>query len=66
MRRLKLVLLGMIPCLIVLTLGFSSGCGGDSGTTAPLTEEAKKVDEGVKNGMKDFMQQKSQPKAKTK
>ncbi len=65
MRRSKLVSLGILSSITLLTLGVTSGCG-DTPTNAPLTEEAKKVDQGVQNGMKDFMQQKTQSKAKTK
>jgi hypothetical protein len=65
MRRLKIVSLGTLSLYGFLALGALSGCS-DSATEAPLSEEAKKADQGVQDGMKAFMQEKSKGKAKTK
>jgi hypothetical protein len=51
---------------MLLAAGALSGCGESSVSDAPLSEEAKKADQGVQDGMKAFMQQKTQPKAKSK
>ena len=65
MRRLKTVSLGTLSLYILLSLGALTGCG-DSGTDAPLTDEAKKVDKNVQDGMKAFMQEKGKGKPKSK
>jgi len=65
MRRLKIVSLGTLSLYVLLSLGALTGCG-DSSTDAPLTEEAKKASQGAQDGMKAFMQQKAQPKSKSK
>lgn len=66
MRPVNLVSLGALSFYVLPLLVASSGCGGDSGTNAPLDEATKKADQGVQDGMKAFMQQKTQPKSKSK
>jgi hypothetical protein len=46
-------------------IGASSGCGDDKTGNAPMDAETKKVDQGVQDNMKSFMQSKSQPPGKT-
>jgi hypothetical protein len=65
MRRLKFASMGTLCLYLLPALGALSGCG-DSVGEAPLSEEAKKADQGVQDGMKAFMQQKSKPKSKSK
>jgi hypothetical protein len=65
MRRLKTVSLGTLSLYSFLALGALTGCG-DSTTYAPMTDEAKKVDQNVQDGMKAFMQEKGKPKPKSK
>jgi hypothetical protein len=65
MRRLKIVSLGTLSLYGFLALGALSGCS-DSPTEAPLSEDAKKADQNVQDGMKAFMQEKGKGKAKTK
>ncbi len=50
----------------VAMLGAASGCGEASTSNAPMDAETKKVDQGVQNGMKEFMQSKQQGKAAVK
>lgn len=47
-------------------IGAASGCGESSTSNAPMDEETKKVDQGVQNGMKEFMQSKQQGKGAAK
>jgi len=64
MRRLKTVSLGTLSLYTVLSLGALTGCG-DSSTYAPMTDEAKKADQNVQDGMKAYMQEKTKkPKSK--
>jgi hypothetical protein len=66
MRRLKTVSLGTLSLYAFLSLGALTGCGDSSTTNAPLSEEAKKVDQKVQDGMKAYMQEKSKGKPKSK
>jgi len=44
-------------------LGLSSGCdSGNSSSNAPLSEEAKKADTNIQDGMMKYMQSKGQTK----
>ena len=65
MGRVKIVSLGIL-FLVTAVGGFvtMSGCG-DSGNTvseAKLSPEAKKADESLQGGMKEFMQSKGKTK----
>jgi hypothetical protein len=46
-------------------VGATSGCGESKTDNAPLDPEAQKINAGVQDGMKGFMQSKTQPKGKT-
>jgi hypothetical protein len=64
MGRVKIVSLGILSLVMAFGgLVTLSGCGDSSGT-APVTvsPEAKKADEGLQGGMKDFMKSKGQTK----
>jgi hypothetical protein len=50
---------------VLAMAGASSGCGEQKSDNAPLDPEAQKINEGVQDGMKGFMQSKTQPKGKT-
>ena len=66
MGRMKIVSLGFL-FLVTAVGGFGtlSGCGGGSGTEqVETTPEAKKADEGLQGGMKEFMQSKGKTKSK--
>lgn len=56
-------------CLLMAVgpLGASIGCDNSkSDGTAQVSPEAKKADEGLRNGMKDFMQSKGKAKPQTR
>jgi hypothetical protein len=66
MGRVKIVSLGILVLVTALG-GFVtlSGCSDGSGTSQVVTTpEAKKADEGLQGGMKDFMQSKGKTKSK--
>ncbi len=68
MLGMRTVLLGFVVVLgSACVLGFVAGCGesGD-GTQVQQSPEAKKADQGIQDGMKEFMNSKTQPKAKAK
>lgn len=51
----------------LVAMAAAAGCdGGTTISDAPLDAEAKKIDQGVQGGMKEFMQSKQQPKPKSK
>ena len=68
MRGMKSVVLGFVAVLgSTCVLGFVGGCGEGSDTTqVQQSPEAKKADQGVQDGMKEFMQGKTGSKAKAK
>jgi hypothetical protein len=67
MGRVKVLSLGIL-FLIAGGGGLVTLSGCDSGNTnsdAPLSPEAKKADEGLREGMKEFMQKKGKEKPKS-
>ena len=67
MRKVKFVSLSML--LLITATGFwgtLSGCGDGDNTQVTATPEAKKADESIRNGMKEFMQTKGKGKAPAK
>lgn len=67
MRGMKTALTGFVCGVSLLALGVLHGCG-DSAPEGQVQQspEAKKADQGIQGGMKDFMEQKNQTKPKTK
>ncbi len=65
MQRRRLVTLGTLALFTLGCLGVSGGCG-ESNSTEPMSAETKKADQGAQDGMKEFMQGKNKPKAKSK
>lgn len=54
------------PLGLAAFLFAASGCGDSQTSQVPPDEETKKIDQGVQNGMKEFMQSKTQSKTATK
>jgi len=68
MRRVKIASLGTL-CLFMAVgaLGALSGCDSSkSDGTTQVSPEAKKADEGLRGGMREFMQSKGKTKAQSK
>jgi len=63
-----IVLRGFLALLFVcgglVVAGGMAGCGGDSGGEVKPSEEAKKADQNIQEGMKAYMQSKTQAKKK--